>query len=33
MEKGKTKTSQALRDLATLFLIMIERDKKVKKLY
>jgi len=33
MEKGKTKTSQALRDLATLFLIMIERDKMVKKLY
>ena len=30
MEKGKTKTSQALRDLATLFLIMIERDKKVR---
>jgi hypothetical protein len=30
MEKGKTKTSQALRDLATLFLIMTERDKKVR---
>ncbi len=30
MEKGKTKTSQALSDLATLFLIMIERDKKVR---
>lgn len=30
MEKGKTKTCQALRDLATLFLIMIERDKKVR---
>lgn len=29
MVKGKKKTSEALRDLATLFLIMIERDKKV----